>query len=78
MSVRLLCHGHRDRKKQEKEGGKQLMEKAVQRISGLPGIKAVYRNGELIYRYQEYQGNSGVKEDSVLRITRYENSNERI
>lgn len=54
------------------------MEKAVQRISGLPGIKAVYRNGELIYRYQEYQGNSGVKEDSVLRITRYENSNERI
>jgi hypothetical protein len=74
----LLYTGHTDRKKQEKERGKQLMEKVVPRMSAMPGVKAVYRNGELIYRYQEHQRDSGVKEDGALSTTRYENSNERI
>jgi len=54
------------------------MKKIVPRISALPGIKAIYRNGELIYRHQEYQESAGIKEDGVLRMTRYENSDKRI
>ncbi|MBN2516089.1 MAG: hypothetical protein JXC33_08670 [Deltaproteobacteria bacterium] len=54
------------------------MGKTVPKMFALPGVKAVYRNGELIYRHQEHQGNIGVKEDGVLRITRYENRDERI
>jgi hypothetical protein len=54
------------------------MEKVVPKISVLPGVKAVYRNGELIYRHQEYQGSTGIKEDRVLRMARYENSDKRI
>lgn len=54
------------------------MEKIVTRMSAMPGVKAVYRNGELIYRYQEYQGDTRATEDGDLRITRYDNRDERI
>jgi len=54
------------------------MEKIIPRISALPGVKAVYRNGELIYRHQEYQESVRIKEEGVLRMTRYENSDKRI
>lgn len=54
------------------------MEKAISRMIILPGVKAVYRNGELIYRHQEHQGNTRVKEDGVLHTTRYENQDERL
>jgi hypothetical protein len=54
------------------------MENTVSRMISLPGVKAVYRNGELIYRHQEHQGDTGAKENGVLRMTRYENRDERI
>jgi hypothetical protein len=54
------------------------MEKIVPKMSAMSGVKAVYRNGELIYRYQEYKRETGVKEDGDLRITRYDNPDERI
>ncbi|MBN2516997.1 MAG: hypothetical protein JXC33_13310 [Deltaproteobacteria bacterium] len=70
--------GNVDREKQGKERGEQLMEKAVSRVISLPGVKAVYRNGELIYRHQEHQRDIGIKESGVLNTTCYENRDDRI
>lgn len=54
------------------------MGKVLPRIFVLPGVKAVYRNGELLYRHGEYQEDAAAKEDGDLPITRYENREERV
>jgi hypothetical protein len=54
------------------------MEKKIPRMPMLPGVKAVYRNGELIYQYREYHGDTGVMKNDGLRTDSYENRDERI
>ncbi|MBN2688966.1 MAG: hypothetical protein JXR85_12430 [Deltaproteobacteria bacterium] len=54
------------------------MEKEIPKILILPGVKAVYRNGESIYQYREYQGDTGVIKDDDLRTNRYKNRDKRL
>jgi hypothetical protein len=53
------------------------MDHMISKSVALPGVQAVYRNGELIYRQGTYQGDTGVEEDGNLTMTRSENRNDR-